>query len=87
MVSCLLQFHVKYSHERGGYSFKTHSGQYVTYLEHHLQMNTKLTTGDKPRYFKIEKHEYQVDDYVYVGLLHFKPSRLVDANTFKGNGR
>lgn len=42
-----------------------HSKKFVTFLAQ-LHMNTKLVTGDKPRYFKIVKHESMEDKFEYV---------------------
>ncbi|CUA73470.1 hypothetical protein RSOLAG22IIIB_10829 [Rhizoctonia solani] len=54
---------IAYSEERGAYSIQFEkSGKYVAY-NGAPTMNNKLLDGDKPCYFKIEKHEYSPEQY------------------------
>ncbi|QRW10446.1 hypothetical protein RhiLY_09445 [Ceratobasidium sp. AG-Ba] len=53
---------VKFNVEKG-YTFQfTKSKKYITF-DGPPSINNKLLDGDKPRYFKIEQHPYQLDCY------------------------
>ncbi|KAG8738962.1 hypothetical protein FRC12_016470 [Ceratobasidium sp. 428] len=57
---------VAYKHEKGAYSFRFEkSKKYLTW-EGDLRMNTKLIDGDKPRYFRITKHDFQEDGFTII---------------------
>lgn len=63
------QIKVAYNSNRGAYSFQfSKSGKYLTYLGE-LFMNSKLVTGDKPAWFKITKHHYELDKFTCVYCL------------------
>ncbi|CEL62831.1 hypothetical protein RSOLAG1IB_12581 [Rhizoctonia solani AG-1 IB] len=54
---------IKFNGDRGGYSLQFEkSGKYFTF-EGSPFPNNKLLDGDKPRYFKIQKHEFYPDMY------------------------
>ncbi|KAG9120730.1 hypothetical protein FRC07_003651 [Ceratobasidium sp. 392] len=58
------KINVAYKPEKGAYSLQfAKSGKYLTWLDE-PRMNNKLVTGDKPRYFKIAKHEYYEDLFI-----------------------
>ncbi|CAE6411121.1 hypothetical protein ACGC1H_006416 [Rhizoctonia solani] len=52
---------IKYSHDKGAYSFQFEKSQKYLTFEGMPSMNNKLLDGDKPRYFKIEEHPYHPD--------------------------
>ncbi|KAF8600445.1 hypothetical protein BDV93DRAFT_525452 [Ceratobasidium sp. AG-I] len=57
------KINIVYNSSQGAYAFKfAASGKCLTFLGE-PGMNNKLVTGDKPRYFKISKHEYEQDKY------------------------
>ncbi|KAG8708609.1 hypothetical protein FRC09_001140 [Ceratobasidium sp. 395] len=53
-----------YKDDKGAYSLQFEkSGKYLTWADETLHMNTKLVVGDKPRYFKIAKHQFEEDKF------------------------
>ncbi|KAG8700503.1 hypothetical protein FRC11_012876, partial [Ceratobasidium sp. 423] len=57
---------VVYHKDKGAYSLQFEkSKEYIGY-EGEPEMNKKLIDSDKPRYFKLQPHEYQHGKYVIV---------------------
>ncbi|KAG8708610.1 hypothetical protein FRC09_001141 [Ceratobasidium sp. 395] len=55
---------VNYNGDKGAYSLQFEkSKKYLSYTDVPA-MNNKLIDGDKPRYFKITKHDYYPDQFV-----------------------
>ncbi|CAE6461115.1 unnamed protein product [Rhizoctonia solani] len=58
---------VTYNSERGAYSLQFEKSKKYLTFEREPSRNNKLVDGDKPRYFKIDKHSYYADHYaIYV---------------------
>ncbi|EUC61421.1 transmembrane protein, putative [Rhizoctonia solani AG-3 Rhs1AP] len=54
---------IQYNHDRGAFSLQfENSKKYITF-DGIPSVNNKLKDGEKPRYFKIERHEFASDKY------------------------
>ncbi|CAE6411109.1 hypothetical protein ACGC1H_006415 [Rhizoctonia solani] len=58
---------IQYNHDRGAFSLQFEKSKKFMSFEGMPSMNNKLLDADKPRYFKIERHEYAPEQYaIYV---------------------
>ncbi|CAE6411133.1 unnamed protein product [Rhizoctonia solani] len=57
---------VTYNKEKGAYTLQFEKSKLYVTFEDEPRVNNKLLPGNKPRYFRIEPHEYDEGKYVIV---------------------